>query len=483
MQITEHAAAGTSVAAGTFDVTQYGAIHDGTTDDTAAIQAAIDAAVAAGGGIVYFPPGIYQLTAAQTSGTSNGFTYSGQLLLPARALTSGRITVVFRGPIQAPMLQWGPQGSAGSEPAHTTGAILRSTATSGAALDVKSASPPIAGSPFSNIELVVENLTVRLPNQPTATGIRAVAAASLKVEGVSVDVNAAAASISQPDVNTAASIGIYAPGSNNAAHVSIKNSQCIGFGRGLRHAEHTVLDNFAAQLCAIGIQPDAGANHLSNYNRVLLCANIKHIVPGGAHYLAGSIDVESPTTGWYATTVDIDDGNNYLTGQLDWHHVQSGVGVNSTFNVTGASKLRLREIRFLATSLDRPLDFASYAAGSKTNINANVGASMIDVRTTELAVAFVGPASGYVLVKLSAVCISGGTADYFWGIRDGSGDVANSQQFVCYQENYNRVQTTKRIAVTPGTTYNWKWGHRTPSGAQGIQTGPDMDATMEVWAA
>lgn len=56
-----------SSGVGVINVTSpaYGAKGDGTTDNTAAIASAIQAAVAAGGGIVFFPPGIY-VTGNQT---------------------------------------------------------------------------------------------------------------------------------------------------------------------------------------------------------------------------------------------------------------------------------------------------------------------------------------------------------------------------------------------------------------------------------
>ena len=52
-----------------FVVTTYGATGNGTTDDTAAIQSALNAAGTNGGGIVYLPPGLYY--------TSNSLTVPG----------------------------------------------------------------------------------------------------------------------------------------------------------------------------------------------------------------------------------------------------------------------------------------------------------------------------------------------------------------------------------------------------------------------
>jgi hypothetical protein len=46
-----------------FNVKAYGAAGNRRTDDTAAIQAAVTAADRAGGGVVYFPPGTYRITA------------------------------------------------------------------------------------------------------------------------------------------------------------------------------------------------------------------------------------------------------------------------------------------------------------------------------------------------------------------------------------------------------------------------------------
>ncbi|WJN60294.1 glycosyl hydrolase family 28-related protein [Pseudomonas sp. SO81] len=61
-----------------FDAKAYGALGDGVADDTAAIQAAIDAAFTAGGGVVYLPEGVYRISGDGT-GAGNCLTMHSQV--------------------------------------------------------------------------------------------------------------------------------------------------------------------------------------------------------------------------------------------------------------------------------------------------------------------------------------------------------------------------------------------------------------------
>lgn len=61
----------------TFNVRQLGAKGDGATDDTAAVQAAIDAGVKARGGHVYFPAGQYRVTKSLVFSGADRFDVTG----------------------------------------------------------------------------------------------------------------------------------------------------------------------------------------------------------------------------------------------------------------------------------------------------------------------------------------------------------------------------------------------------------------------
>jgi hypothetical protein len=59
-------------------VKDYGAVGNGVADDTAAIQAAINATITTSGGALYFPNGIYKITAKLTIPLSYGWRISGE---------------------------------------------------------------------------------------------------------------------------------------------------------------------------------------------------------------------------------------------------------------------------------------------------------------------------------------------------------------------------------------------------------------------
>lgn len=66
---------------GFFDVTAYGAVGDDSTDDTAAIQDAIDAAWADGGGVVWFPNGVYKIQTNPLKIYAGTTAYEGIVLI------------------------------------------------------------------------------------------------------------------------------------------------------------------------------------------------------------------------------------------------------------------------------------------------------------------------------------------------------------------------------------------------------------------
>lgn len=61
----------------TFNVQFYGAVGDGVTNDTVAVQAAITAAIANLGGVVYFPPGTYRLVGQLSAFGANNVQFIG----------------------------------------------------------------------------------------------------------------------------------------------------------------------------------------------------------------------------------------------------------------------------------------------------------------------------------------------------------------------------------------------------------------------
>ena len=90
---TEHLPA-VAAGVGTYNVRTYGAVGDGTTDDAPAIQAALDACAAAGGGQVIIPPGTYNVSYRVAIGPNTRVTAYGAYI---HRLNGGPLIANFRG--------------------------------------------------------------------------------------------------------------------------------------------------------------------------------------------------------------------------------------------------------------------------------------------------------------------------------------------------------------------------------------------------
>ena len=96
---------------GAYDVTTYGAIPNDAQDDTAAIERAIEAARSAGGGTVYFPAGVYEVSPAGRAVVSVHKKLGGVWVLQASSVQPGQIVSGWLFTDQPPVAMAGAQAA------------------------------------------------------------------------------------------------------------------------------------------------------------------------------------------------------------------------------------------------------------------------------------------------------------------------------------------------------------------------------------
>lgn len=106
-----------------YNVKRYGALGDNSTNDTAAIQAAIDAAEAAGGGEVYFPRGIYRYTTLTVDSNNVELIGEGKgTILRSTSTTSDWLTINAQFSGVRNLMMDSPAATGGTAP--TTGEAI-----------------------------------------------------------------------------------------------------------------------------------------------------------------------------------------------------------------------------------------------------------------------------------------------------------------------------------------------------------------------
>ncbi len=326
-------------SAGMYNVRSYGATGDGTTDDTTAVQSAIDAAISAGGGVVYFPSGIYKIAGAlQDTSRSNA-----QLLLPIVNVSAEQITIELRGEVPPPSAA-SVIGSIGLPDNHSVIKGTLNTGSGTAPCMIGTWGPSGSFDDFSLVHVVLRNLTFRMPSNPVLTAVDLSHATCAELDNVIVDTGSYdVGGLSQ--MTTATSYGLRLPKLSNGALTALGIVNVIGFYNGIQVGEHTHGQNVNVWGCRYGVEFLAGY-HPSLFDRLGTYHCQRGLVgTGGAHYLEISqLNIEHASTGTWVTTYDIDDASNYLKGSCKWHVVLAGTGHDDTFTTNGAGCFRCERL-------------------------------------------------------------------------------------------------------------------------------------------
>ena len=312
-----------------FSVLKYGAVGDDKTDNTEAFSACLKAVIAAGGGKMVLPAGVYQ----------------GRITIPpvSKPLPSW-ITVEIVGESEpTPVF-----GTIGSFPLQNNGTIVKSLSKSGPAVISASSAPDSLYGGFSAVNAVIKNLDVRSYDDPGIGGIDLQYALQCKLENVFINTGVYNVQSSKPTHSTS---GLTTPACNNAALTILRNLVVTGYHTGIVVNEHTDGDNIVVASNINGLE-FVFAHHASRFGRVGTYRNTHHITVSGRHgFSIEQMNTEQPGPGqtdarnaWQALVSDVNDPKNLGIADINYWVVEGNVGAVEKFTRNGGASIQTRRI-------------------------------------------------------------------------------------------------------------------------------------------
>lgn len=347
---------------------QFGAKGDGVTDDTASIQASINAWDASGeDATIFFPSGTYLIDGnfLQNSLVKPGYGI-GQLQLPTRNLSTERETsCLFLGQNPpAPNVNW----TTDAQPLSIGGSIIKSTKVGAQPYyGIFSGGPPLADVwSFAGIRASFRNLTFRTYDNPKITPLALQNIGQVTVEDCLFDTGTVLSSITQPQFN---SFAVNMPALGNWVMSMVINCDAIGYGYGYQFAEHAVIDGARAWLCNYAFQ-SAGGPHMIHLRRGLAvgCPTVIAFFGQPSRMAEMNLDTEHTDgylTGpraWTNAQYDIMDPGNISFGRCNFCAVQSNVGGVPMIPKSGGANLAVTDLNAFAV----PVANGAYTVGLGT---------------------------------------------------------------------------------------------------------------------
>lgn len=180
-------------------------------------------------------------------------------------------------------------------------------------------------------------------------------------------------------------------------------------------------------------------------------------------HLAPAAAPASPASGSQRLYLDSADGNK--------PKLKDSAGVVTTIGGSGGGALA----------------YVAYNPGTMSSYTTT-SLSVVDVDATNLAVTFTAPASGKVLVTLSACGGGSGAANdsVMWTLQEAAATVAGPQNAQCGNGNANPTVSMSFVVtgLTASSSHTYKWGWKTTVGTNigRMYAGTGFQAVMTVTA-
>lgn len=400
----------------------YSAVGDGTTNDTAAIQAAIDAAAtyaAANSGYaeVIFPPAVYALTSAGRTDRSG----NAQLALPIVAETANKVTLALIGTADAAsMPHW--NATAGQK----NGVVLKSTwnapdgsGTSNEGSVIGGPTLPngyVSGANYSNCNIVIKGIQIQVPftsRGSDTTGIDLRGMANAHLEDVSFLPNATPTQLNGTYTTPGWNIGIAMPVPGNNDLSVMNNCSVEGATYGFFLGEHLAAGRLAAIYCYTGMLngPFFSSVGQFHYNTITsasieACVNGVHTVSSGKIYI-DTLSVEGSMT-------HVKDSTGNATGSIGLG------GIISTINVDDPTGIKVTYLDAKPGATSAPSIPSSTTAFRNPKwrdaaVQVNNGTATVSNVSVDGTTVLTGP--GMVVLpsgKNITLTYSGGTPTWTW---------------------------------------------------------------------
>lgn len=243
---------------------KYGLHGDDSTDDTALIRAGVIAEVAAAisDGTnyreLYFPPAVYLLSGATTTGTP--YFGNAQIPLPIIPSTQQKVTLVFKGTSDASACyHWQQLATQQSGTVFHTTLSGTSDETNGVASVI--GGPALAQgygnsstAVFSNMLIVIDGISILTPQDPHVCGFDFKGVAEANVKSGSALVATGAALIGSVTAPTQGwQFGLAMPNTDNNDNCTIGTWSAQGQNYGVILSEHTVATSIRSVYCVAGM--------------------------------------------------------------------------------------------------------------------------------------------------------------------------------------------------------------------------------------